>query len=864
MNKPLAYFCLILIGVGILGVDYLILTTSGALSNLVAREIKNALGDSIDFGSVDASLSSVSLRSVAFRATQKRIRVLAADRIDVAVSRRAGAFVPTEVTLVAPRLTLNADFIEQIQKEPASRPLRELYPPDALPRIRMRGGQIELVGKPILNWSTPQILTIEDLALVPVSGYRYFVGGRLKSALLGEWRLSGEFDLDTGAIHLSFSSDAVTIGPKVRQVLAPEIHEQWDRYSPDGTARVRVLVDADAGEPVRFRATVAPIDMKICYAGFPYAVERARGELDFFANKVVVKHLEGWHGNTRIRFDGQANGYEAEADYDFRIEIDGMPFDESLRAALKPEARKVYDAFGPSGLLDARGRVTREYGPDKPTRNPLDIRVRGATFRYRPFPFELTDVEGEIHVDVPFARVKLLTGVHGDSRFSIHGVLDNLEDDPIVDLRIRGQNLALDPTLKHALPPEALKTWEKFDPSGAIDIEWHVTKKKGEKDVHRGEAIVRTGRTKFRPVPLPISDVTGHVVYGPDVVVMNHMAGKLDTGTVTLSGRVETPADEPAIHSYDIAAVGARVDDRFKKAMPKQIADLLDTLRLTGLVNFQLHLDMKGAGETEEMQWRLRLDLRGAGIDTAVRFDDIQGTVDFIGSIVKGRNTGSGTLHFKSARVVKKKVTDVSASFNVVDDDIVFTRIHGSAYGGTIEGYLRINSKTTDLSGEFHVDRLELREFIGDTDSYANRALAGKINLDLLDLHGRGNDTKTLTGSGSMVIIDGQLFEVPGVARILSFGGFKRFDAGRLEFKIRDRKFDLRAFSFESAGGSSLSGRGDLTFDGDYDIRVRVSPEPLFGIGLFKPLSDILGALMRTRMTGNLESSEGKTEEVEK
>ncbi|MBI2932028.1 MAG: hypothetical protein HYY16_10295 [Planctomycetes bacterium] len=865
MSKGLAYFCLFLIVIAVLGVDYLVLTSSNALSKLAERELAKAL-PSLEYGSVTASLDgTLLLRNVGLHATKRNLRVLSADQVDVRLTRCKGQFVPQEITLVDPRLTLNREFFEEIAREPAHRPLRELYPPDALPRIHCLGGQIEIIHPSIFTWAAPQTFAIEDLALVPVDGYRYFAGGRLRSALFGEWRLTGDFDLDTGAVHLALSSDSVLFGPQVRDVLAPPIHHDWDRYQPEGPARVRVQIDADPDEAARLRATIAPAGMKLCYQGFPYPVEDARGELDFFSEGFVIKHLAGRTGNTRVRFDGRANGYAAEADFKFRLEIDSMPLDDRLRAALPPGAQKIYDQFHPRGVLDARGLVVRDYGPDKPVRNPLDIRFRESELRYLPFPYDMTGVEGEIHVDGPTCIVKHLVGLHGTGTFEVAGEMDHLDDDPRIDLRIRGQNVALDSGLKHALSDENRKLWERFSPAGAVDVDWRVLKERGAEPQHFGEATARGCRVKYADIPLPISDVTGRISYDPARVTLSHVEGRLEDGKVALDGTATVAGKDLWQHDYAIRATGARVDERFKNAMPKTIADILDTLQLTGSINFTLGFKMMGEGPTEEMHWNLHVKLLRATADTSIRFEDLEGTVDCVGSIKEGKRSGSGTITCRSGRIMKKQFTDATATFYFDGEDVHFIRIHGNAYGGTVNGSMSINSRTSELSGEFKVDRLELREFVRDTDNYANRALAGKVNVEIRNLAGRGNDSKTITGQGSMTITDGQLFEVPGVAKMLSpFSDKKRFDAGKIFFKIRERRFDIDGFGFQSEGGASIVGRGYLTFDGDYEVVLRVNPAPILGIRffLFEGISAIVGQFMNTRLKGNLESPDVKEEEV--
>jgi hypothetical protein len=149
-----------------------------------------------------------------------------------------------------------------------------------------------------------------------------------------------------------------------------------------------------------------------------------------------------------------------------------------------------------------------------------------------------------------------------------------------------------------------------------------------------------------------------------------------------------------------------------------------------------------------------------------------------------------------------------------------------------------IDTKSGEFSGSFNVDRMELREYALDTQSFSEKTLSGKVSLELQDLSGRSGDGATVRGRGKLQVREGVLWDVPVFVSLFTFNPqdlFKAknpFDAGTVEYEIRDRKFRISSLAFTSKT-VSLAGRGRINFDGDMHLRLKVKSGPLFGIDFF-------------------------------
>ncbi|MBI2901629.1 MAG: hypothetical protein HYY17_15710 [Planctomycetes bacterium] len=847
MSRPAAWLWMVAIVVAIAVADFFILTSSATLSRLAREELKRSFGDDLSCGDVRVSIGdrTVLLEDVSFTATPARLRVLSAKRAEI---RMTGSTSPKPelVVLESPRLFLSDELFTELGNLPPGPPLRERIGPEGLPRIECRGGVLEFAHREFLHWDSPQAFAIRELALSPLGRYRYILAGRLSNPLFGEWRVHGEFDLETETTRLHFECDEIVLGPKTRHVLSPSIHPDWDRYKPDGPAAVSVEYVKQSGRDADFRITLRLKGMGLTYKGFPYPVERVEGEIDFFTKGFQIKYLQARRGPTLIRFDGRAGGYAAEADFRFRLDITDMPLDATLRAALDAGGRKIWDQFNPGGWIDATGWIVRDYGPDKPVRNPLSIRFKDTSIVFRDFPYPVSRLEGEIEIDSPDVRIKGIESSQGRlriapflgaiperSRLIVHGTVGEITDDPVLDLQIHAFDLPLDARLRDALDDETKKVWDDFRPQGTMDLEWRVTKERGGKPVHRGAARLRRCRALYREVPLWASDLTGEVLYETGRVELRHVEGTCADARVALNGAV---TDEET--DLRIRTVGLRLEPDVRRAMPKQVREILDTLKLEGTVSVDMQLTAPRGGKGGDTKVLVAVKMPRGRIDAAVKLDDIeQATANFEVFVGERGTELRGPVRIDRVRVEGKEVTDLSCSLVKTGPDLRFVHIQGTGYGGTVAGSLRLDTESKELGGEFTVDRLDLYEYTSDSESVRKKGrdpLVGKATLELRDLRGKGGDAKSITGTGKLVITEAKLFPVPAVALIMSlnlsaWGAEKVISAATIHFDIKDGRFEVRSLAMQGAG-VAIVGKGSIDFDGRLDLKLKMQSGGLLGI----------------------------------
>ena len=856
MKKALAYLAMILIVIALLGADALLLTTSESLGRLAEGKLREAFGDALAWGTVEASLEgTVTLRAARLRAGDGKFTPLEANR--VVVRTRDGKV--ERVTVEGGTIRFSDRLLEELSKGERKKSIKELFP-DGLPAVEVRGTGVE-VSLPVAFGDRLHTATLQSLKAVPLDATRVHLEGRLVDGLFGTWEGVGEADLESGALQLSLRTTGLRVVPAIREALAPTYRNIYDKYLPGGLADVTVRLTREAGKDLDVKVTLHARDMQLTYRNFAYAVDRVEGEIDFSAHGFHAKNMSGWHGGARIRFDGEAKGYESEAAYAFRIEADDMPLDPDLRAALDPGGQRIWDLFRPSGRVSVRGRALRESGPDKPSRIPLVLSFADTALEYTGFPYPLRGVSGDVSVDGNDVVVRRLSCKEGGLSVEVSGSIADITGEAEIDVVVDARGLPLDAKLRKALPEVPGRIFDDFAPSGPVDVRWNVRQEKGKAAAHHGRARARGVKATYKEVPLPVTEIEGEVEITPAKAVLHHLVGKAHGAVVKVHGTVT----EELVHLERLDAVGLALDGTLKAALPADIKWLLEDLKLGGMASFNTEVKLRKGGQKE---FTLDLRLTKGTIDVEPRFEDLEGTIQLVGYLGE-KPMVQGPLFLNRATVAGKRVTDLAASLLMTGRKVTFSNIKGTAYGGVVTGKsFTIDVDTKEFFGTlFTADRLDLGEFVKDTSAFSTKAIAGKVTLEVRDLTGRTDDAGTMKGKGQLQIKDALLWDVPVFVSLFQlnfqdlFKSKNHFEAGAVDFEIRDRKFVVKHLAFSSES-LSVVGHGRVNFNGEIHLFLRPISERLVGIDFFLLnwtatfLSWLTGGITGVEVTGTFEKPE--------
>lgn len=835
MHKIYALLGMFVITASLAGADLYILTRAQSLSMLAEGELRRIAGDMLEWDRLSAAIDNalalqgtVTLEGVRGFPLARRLQPVKAKRAQIHL--RSG--YPERFTLEEVHGVISDELFDELVGKETGKSIRDIFPdPARLPTIMVHGGELEARLSGIFEGGRPQALEIGEISLTPIGGYRYHLEAEFRNDLYGRWKERGEVDLDSGAQRLALDCTGLRITPALRVPLIENFKRIYDKYLPGGLCDLHILIVKEARQEPDIRVTLSARDMTFTYGNFPYPADHITGEIDFFTDRLVIKNMQGRHGPATLRFDGEAYGYTGESGFSFRIEIDDMPLDEALRNALDPNSRRVLDSFNPRGRVSARGRALREAGANARERIPLDLSFKDVALNYKEFPYELKNVAGEITVDGSRIVVKRATIRDGAMETEVRGRIDDIAGDASVEIAIDAMRLPLDDRLRAAIGDDARRVWDLFSPGGELEVHWNLHKEKGQGLVHTARGRCKGNTAIYKDLPLPVTELSGDIEMTAGRFSLEHLVGKVKGAEVEVHGTI-TDA-QTALH---VDATGLPLDDEVKTALPAALGDFLRMLKLGGHVSFNSNLTFKKDGRR---QVDLVCKLLKGFIDTEPRFEDLDGTVTLTGYFEKEPML-IGFINCTRATIAGKRIQDVGASFNTSGTKLNFLNLKASAYGGVLAGKsFSLDTQTKDFYGEaFTLDRVDLQDFVRDTQSYSTKTMSGRVSLELRDLKGNSLNAATITAKGRLMIRDAQLWDIPVFLKLFTlnpgelFKTRNQFDAGVIDYDIKQRKIMIERMAFTSES-VSVVGRGHVGFDGDLNLILKPRSGPLLGLDFF-------------------------------
>ncbi|MFH0945372.1 MAG: AsmA-like C-terminal region-containing protein, partial [Planctomycetota bacterium] len=269
-------------------------------------------------------------------------------------------------------------------------------------------------------------------------------------------------------------------------------------------------------------------------------------------------------------------------------------------------------------------------------------------------------------------------------------------------------------------------------------------------------------------------------------------------------------------------------------------------------------LSFDGTVRLEECEIRRPVSLQG--IDAKL---DISGSGSLSGT---PSVRFSGRLRDLGARLGAFQLSGLEADLAVDEQSVELSRISGQFLSGRLaedRNQVRIGfGDKVQVSGQMGFEQADLGALLTRLGQ-SQRNVGGKVSL-AFDFAGDASSLASLTGSGQVVIVDGQLWELPILATLytaslgLVFGseGKPAFDRGIITFGLSHGKlivdrFELNAPVASSPVGLMLTGRGVL---GPTGVDLRVVPRIIaVDVPILSPAIELLkSGLLNYRIYGPL------------
>ena len=466
--------------------------------------------------------------------------------------------------------------------------------------------------------------------------------GNARVAVRGRITDAGVPDLVIEASSIPFDDTlrkAVTANPK----RAYDYGALFDELRPEGAASVQCWVTTRDGDPDKplFRFAIRPEGASFQHKDFPHRFTDVRGDiLVDEAGTVSFRQLSGRLGATRVDFLGGVRAGPKGPLPDITVVAPEVELGLPVRALLPKEWAAVYDDLAPQGKVSFTWRLAADETTGAPRRTTEVACLQECSVQHKLFPLRITGLMGRFRVDeggrATFTGMRGRIGnapIEAISGQALPGGLGGLS------FTLRARGLALDDTLRAALPEAWQKVWADVRPSGEAIVEYQFAGNpdKPDRPTQRMTIEPTEGAFCYRRFPLPVSEVTrGKVVFDQDGnVKIGALQGKVRGKAVQIGGEVKM-GPQGGLLSLDVEAEELVLDDELRRVLPPEWQGLWETLRPAGKIG----ASATAVVDIQKGEWRsFRLNAALKGCEATwrkvpVRLTGLRGRFDYADGLV--------------------------------------------------------------------------------------------------------------------------------------------------------------------------------------------------------------------------------------
>ncbi|RME75337.1 MAG: hypothetical protein D6776_03420, partial [Planctomycetota bacterium] len=289
---------------------------------------------------------------------------------------------------------------------------------------------------------------------------------------------------------LGVHANKVEVDPGLRRLLPTRFRTLYDRLQPHGVGdlALEVTLPPDGGRPQLDGSVLVHAGGMRLFA-FPYPVEDVTGRIEIRTRRIALRGLEGRRGAARYRGEGEItlNPPGIDDTIDVRVQVEQLPLDDALEAALPTEVRAIYRRFSPRGSVGGRVRV---FGTIKPPGIEdeihwrIEARAHGLEAAFDAFPVPVRDLRGTLWIEDETLHFERLHGRCRGGTIEASGRLDEQR----LEIALRGTDIGIDPALGRELDAEQAAIARRLEPDGRIDLQLAV---RGRTDPATGAMPVR-------------------------------------------------------------------------------------------------------------------------------------------------------------------------------------------------------------------------------------------------------------------------------------------------------------------------------------------------------------------------------------
>jgi hypothetical protein len=511
------------------------------------------------------------------------------------------------------------------RETPADRPV---------PTFVVRGATVTVIDRRPGGWPAFAVRDASfELVNDPLPVLKVRAGATV--APFGSVQVAATFHRETKVAAVRLDVPDVVLGPAFAAEIAkarPDVAEWLDKLSASATLRADLTYQPGQPRPMRADVKLDVRDGRYDDPALPWPMEKLSATVRVVDGTLRVERATARVGpaTADLAFEtlplpalveplGESAGAALPTTPDLFGAIEqrlvsvtatlkNLALTDDLFARLPPAANAARARLHPTGAVDATYKFARVGGTWK---REIEVRPNQLAILYDRLRYPISELDGSIRktvtpdgADDVTVRV---TGTAGGKRVDISGRVAGGGDDPLIDLRIAGDDLTIDKTLFDSLHKEKYRTLlNQLRARGRGDFSCTIRQDPGVNRVETTFAVtVKDGTLCDERFPYPLDRVRGKIVVrvvtsdesrpdapgtykpsepDPDRVDILGFTARHGDGTVWLDGANEVvPGTRDRRLILSVKAKDCPLDDALAKAVAAlRVGPVWDTFKPRG------------------------------------------------------------------------------------------------------------------------------------------------------------------------------------------------------------------------------------------------------------------------------------------
>jgi hypothetical protein len=647
--------------------------------------------------------------------------------------------------------------------------------------------------------------------------------------------------------QIRITSDNVALDNDLYNALSTKQKESWSAFSPAGFAAIDYRLSRRSQTDKEEKLTVEPRGAEAIYRHFPYPLKNLTGRLFFDRGNVILSDVVSQVNECKITLNGEVATHSADSSiYNVSIEVNNIPLDSTLEAALPDGQRNLYARIHPAGLADGWVKVSRQGA--EPATYTADLSFKKASLKSGRFSLPVSNISANAVFTPDLITVKNLSGRYGDGLVSLTGRIwpDRKTQELRYRLSLDFEQVRFNNDLFELLPELLKEIVAELKPQGKLNLSADLNKESLTEPLDYRITVDCLGDSvNFSQFPYPFRDITGTLLITKDSITLKDISATLGDGvpltavqgtpfgeasTIKLNGQIALSDNVFSNALLQLSANDIYLDECLGTALPQHIQQLYSSLSPTG----RFDMDFENISVFRADDGQKSVDFAGdiRFKNCSFKLSDAETELDTVLKTKGLYKTGEGLSDCRAAldggtlKIQGKSLTNPKADI-YYDPDLHSWATEGliaDCYGGKSTGKFELKSAIGGADGALEYllrlgfDNIDLKRFLSDTktkESPDNDYTSGKMNGSL-SVNARLDDSSSRIGTCRLAISDmqvGQLSPLAKILQVLKLTESKDFAFDQMFLDSYIRRNDLLIKKLDLSGRTVAfygSGRIDL------------------------------------------------------